>query len=150
MARYPDPGALATDAFLLDWSQMDRVYPSTNSPDPANSTPDEAGQGNRSDDCPDPDFLEMLVDYPARLPVSPSTISLPFSQEEVHPLWRTLQLVVWPISGHVSKQQDFQKKCAKSSWHHGEEVLRDGTRDHKRNYDQAGVFNGRSVHFQFL
>ena len=121
----------------------------------SNST-DEAGQGNRSDDCPsmarttlDPDLLEMLVDYPARLPVSPWTIFLPFSQEEVHPLWRTLQLAVWPILRHVSKQQDFQKKCAKFSWHHREEVLRNGTRDHG-NYDQAGVFNGRSVHFQLL
>ena len=56
---------------------------------------------------------EMKVDHPARLPVSPSTIFLPFSQEDIHPLWRTLQLAVWSISGHFAKHQDFQKKCAK-------------------------------------
>ena len=58
----------------------------------------------------------MLVDYPARLPALPTTIFLPFAPEEVHPLWKTLQLAVWPISGVVSRQLDFQKKCAKLSW----------------------------------
>ena len=63
-----------------------------------------------------PNLMEMLVDYPARLPALPTTIFLPFAPEEVHPLRKTLQLAVWPISGVVSRQLDFQKKCAKLSW----------------------------------
>ena len=43
---------LGNRCVLAGLQPMDRVYPSTNSPDPANATPDEAEQGNRSDDCP--------------------------------------------------------------------------------------------------
>ena len=63
-----------------------------------------------------PNLMEMLVYYSARLPALPATILLPFTTEELHSLWKTLQLAVWPISGVVSRQLDFQRKCAKLSW----------------------------------
>lgn len=156
VARYPDPGAVAVDAFLLDWSQwtvfihppivlIPRILLQMRQDKAMGLLIAPAWKGQPWY----PDLLEMLVDYPAHLPVSPSTVSLPFSPNEVHPLWKTLHLAIWPISGIVSKQQDFQKRCAKLSWHHGEEVHRSGTKDHG-NYGQAGVFNGRSVLFQPL
>ena len=94
VSRYPDPGSLATDAFLLDCSQW-------------------------------------------TVSIHPPMCREPFN------------VSVWPISRYISKQQGFQKKCAKLSWYHGEDVLRNGTRDHG-NYCQAGVFQDRSVHFQLL
>ena len=46
-----------------------------------------------------PMLLEMLVEFPALLPTWKKTIFLPFNKEAVHPLWKTLALAVWPLSG---------------------------------------------------
>lgn len=156
VARYPDPGALATDAFSLVWNNwtvfihppivlIPRILLKMKC-DKATGlliAPNWQGQPWF------PVLLEMLVDYPAQLPVLPSTISLPFAPEKLHPLWKTLQLAVWPISGLVSKQREFQKKCARFSWHPGEDLHKKGMKDHG-NYGRVGVFNGRSVPFQRL
>ena len=98
VSRYPDPGSLATDAFLLDCSQwtvsihppivlIPRMLLQMRQNKATGLMIAPAWQGQHL--CPD--LLEMLVDYPALFPVSPSTIFLPFTQDEVHPMWRTLQ-----------------------------------------------------------
>ncbi len=158
VARYPDPGALATDAFLQDWSRWTVfIHP------PIVLIPrillqmkqDKATGLMIAPNWPGqpwfPDLLEMLVDYPARLPASPSTIFLPFAPDEIHPLWKTLHqdLVVRPISGVVSRQLEFQKKCAKLLWHPGEDLHKKDTRGHG-NYGRVSVLNGKSVRFQPL
>lgn len=52
-----------------------------------------------------PQLLLMLKDSPLRLHREISLLSLPFDPEVVHPLWRSLRLNVWPISGDHTKQQ---------------------------------------------
>jgi hypothetical protein len=156
VAGYPDPGAIATDAFLLDWSRWTTfIHP------PIVLIPHilrqlKQGKATSLLIAPHwpgqpwfPDLMEMLIDNPARLPVNPSTIYLPFAPKEVHPLWRTLHLVVWPISGIAWSQLEFQKKCAKLSWHHGEGLHSNDMQDHG-DPGRVGVFNGRSVHFRPL
>ena len=156
VARYPDPGALATDAFLQDWSRWTVFIhpPIVLIPRILMQMKQDKATGLLI--APHwhaqpwfPNLMEMLVDYPARLPALPATIFLPFAPEEVHPLWKTLQLAVWPISGVVSRQLDFQKKCAKLSWRHGRGLHNKNMKDHGK-YERVGVFNGRSVHFQPL
>ena len=94
-------------------------------------------------------LLEMLVEFPALLPTWKKTIFLPFNQEAVHPLWKTLALAVWPLSGDECKQQAFQEWCATSSWHHGGPVPRNGTKA-LGGSGLAGVVKGTNVHFQHL
>ena len=65
----------------------------------------------------------------------------------VQPLWKTLALTVWPLSG--GKQQAFQKLCAMSSWHHGGALSRNGTKTHG-GPGLAGVLKGTNVLFQRL
>ena len=152
VARYLDPETLATDAFWQDWSRWTVFIhpPIVLIPkilmqmiqDKATGlliAPHWHGQPWFSN------LMEMLVDYPARLPALLAvTIFLPFAPEEVHPLWKTLQLAVWQISGVVSRQLDFQKKCAKLSWRYGGSLHNKDMKDHGK-YGRVGVFNGRVV-----
>ena len=53
VACYLDPGALATNAFLQDWSCWTVfIHPPPNSIDPKNSHAKESRQGNRATNCP--------------------------------------------------------------------------------------------------
>ena len=47
----------------------------------------------------------MLPGTPYPLPKEKSLLSLPFDQEAVHPLWLSLNLTVWPISGQPARRQ---------------------------------------------
>ena len=62
----------------------------------------------------------------------------------VHPLWKTLALIVWPLSGEEWRLKDFQKKCARCSWHRGETVPQRDMQ-YRGRFGLAGVLNGRSV-----
>ena len=156
VVRRPDPSAMAINGFTLDWSQWTSlIYPPIVllnrillkiRQDRATAlviAPAWAGQPWY------PTLLEMLVDFPAKLPRSETTLFLPFDKMAVHPLWKTLALTVWPLSGEECKQQDFQRRCAMSSWLPGERVLQRDTQDLGRS-GLAGVLKGRSVPFQHL
>ena len=112
VSRLPDPSALAVDAFQQDWSQwksfihppvvlLPRILQKVRS-DKATAllvAPDWPGQ---------PWYAQiqlMLTGTPYPLPKEKSLLSLPFDQEAVHPLWRSLNLTVWPISGHPTRRQ---------------------------------------------
>ena len=112
VSRYPDPGAVAVDAFRLDWSQwrssihppvvLLRLVLQKVKDDRATAllvAPHWPGQSWY------PQLLLMLKDSPLRLHREISLLSLPFDPEVVHPLWRSLRLNVWPISGDHTKQQ---------------------------------------------
>ena len=146
-------GALATDAFLQDWSRWTvfihppivlilRILMQMKQDKATGQLIATHWHGQPWF----PNLMEMLVDYPARLPALPATIFLPFATEKVHLLWKTLQLAAWPISGDVSRQLDFQKKCAKLSWHHGGDLHSKDMKD-RGKCGRVGVFNSRSVHF---
>ena len=112
VSRLPDPSASAVDAFRLDWSQwksfihppvvlLPRILQKVRS-DKATAllvAPDWPGQ---------PWYAQiqlMLTGTPYPLPKEKSLLSLPFDQEAVHPLWRSLNLTVWPISGQLTRRQ---------------------------------------------
>ena len=59
-----------------------------------------------------PLLLQLLINIPAILPMSEHTIYLPFNRQARHPLWRTLKLAVWPLSGDAVKQKAFHHRCA--------------------------------------
>ena len=111
VSRLPDPGASAVDAFQQDWSQwkcfihppvvlLPRILQKVRN-DKATAllvAPNWPGQ---------PWYAQiqlMLTDVPYPLPKEKSLLSLPFDQEAIHPLWRSLNLTVWPISGQPIKQ----------------------------------------------
>ena len=88
VTRFPDPGALATDAFLLVWNRWTIfIHP------PIVLIPRILFQMKRDKAtglliAPNwlgqhwfPDLMEMLVEYPARLLTLPSTISLPLHRK---------------------------------------------------------------------
>ena len=152
----PDPGAMVIDAFTLDWSQwtsfihppivlLNRVLLKTRQ-DRATAllmAPAWVGQPWY------PSLLDILVDFPAKLPISQKTLFLPFDQTAVHPLWKTLALTVWPLSGDECKQQEFQRRCAISSLYLGEQVLQKGMQAHGK-LGLTGVMKGTGVPFQQL
>ena len=112
VSRLPDPSAAAVDAFQQDWSQwksfihppvvlLSRILQKVSS-DKATAllvAPDWPGQ---------PWYAQiqlMLTGAPYPLPKEKSLLTLPFDQEAVHPLWRSLNLTVWPISGQRTRRQ---------------------------------------------
>ena len=112
VSRHPDPGALAVDAFRLNWSRwrsfihppvilLHRVLQKVRD-DRATAllvAPDWPGQSWY------PQILLMLTGTPFQLPKEASLLSLPFEPGAVHPLWGSLKLTVWPISGDLTKQR---------------------------------------------
>ena len=126
VSRYPDPGALMTDAFLCNWSQWRSwIYP------PVVLIPrilnkiltDQATvlilAPHWKEQSWFPSLLEMLVDYPRQLPQQPGVIMLPFEPETEHPLQHKLHLTVWPVSGNASIQEDFHQRLRKYCCHRG-------------------------------
>ena len=126
VSRYPDPGALMTDAFLCNWSQWRSwIYP------PVVLIPkilnkiltDQATvlilAPHWKEQSWFPSLLEMLVDYPRQLPQQPGVIMLPFEPETEHPLQHKLHLTVWPVSGNASIQEDFHQRLRKYFCHRG-------------------------------
>ncbi|XP_028402107.1 uncharacterized protein LOC114525097 [Dendronephthya gigantea] len=101
VARYPDPGSMATDAFLQYWGQwtvfiyapivlLPRILQKLRQ-DQATGlviAPTWPGQPWF------PTLLELLVDFPAQLLIAERTIFLPFEQQAIHPMWKNLRLAV--------------------------------------------------------
>ena len=157
VSRYPDPGALAVDAFLLDWNKwtclihppvvlLPRVLRKIKE-DQATAVlliaPNWTGQPWF------PDLIQMPVDRPLLLRQRQSLLFLPFQPTAYHPLWKSLHLTVWPLSGTVTKQQAFQRKLLTSCWPRGERPPRSGTQP-PGGQGYAGVLNGVPVPFQLL
>ena len=155
-SRLPDPGALGVDAFLHNWGQgrhfahppvilFTRVL-SKIQEDRAQVlllAPFWPGQPWF------PLVMQMIVDYPLRLPIQQSLLFLPFDKEAIHPLWRTLQLTVWPLSGNVSDQKAFRQKLLTSCVPPGVKLLRRGIWVHG-GPGQTGVPREVFVPFQHL
>ena len=103
VARYPDPGAPATDAFLQDWSRWTVFIHPPIVLIPRILMQMKQDQATGLLIAPHwhaqpwfPNLMEMLVDYPARLPALPATIFLPFGPEKVRPLWKRVNhMILW-------------------------------------------------------
>ena len=157
VARSPDPESTATDAFLQNWNQWTVFIHS-----PIVLLPKILLKIRRQDQTTGlaiaptwsgqpwyPALLEMLVGFPAPLPVAETTLYLPFNPQVIHPLWKTLHLAVFPLSGLVYKQQAFHQRCEKSCWHGGGQALKRDMKD-PGSCGLAGALNGINVPFQHL
>ena len=132
---------------------MDLSNPSSHSPSALGTEEDQRGSSNCSPpNSPNwtrqpwfPDLIQMLVDCPLLLPKRQSLLFIPFQPTAYHPLWKSLHLTVWPLSGTVTKQQAFQRKLLTSCWPHGDWPPRS-----PGGHGYAGVLNGAPVPFQLL
>ena len=112
VSRLPDTGAPAVDAFRLDWSQwkcflhppvvlLSRILQKVRS-DKATAlmvAPNWPGQ---------PWYAQiqlMLTELPYTLSKERSLLLLPFDPEAFHPLWQSLNMTAWPISGQPITQR---------------------------------------------
>ena len=74
---------------------------------------------------------------------------LPFNSEAIHPLWRSLKLAVWPVSGNAADWVAFPSRSQMSSWHHGEKGPKSVMKAHG-NVGTASACRGINVPFQHL
>lgn len=126
VSRYPDPGAIAVDAFLQDWRKWKSfIHPPVNLLLRVVKKIQDEGASALvvAPNWPNmpwyPQLAQMLVDYPLHLTASRYLLYLPFDLQARHPLWATLNLTVWPVFGDVSRQQVFRQTLSRSSCLHG-------------------------------
>ena len=74
-----------------------------------------------------PMVLQLLYNQPWILPPDKKLLSHPALQEP-HPLWKKLKLMVCPLSGTPSDNLTFLQRSQTSSWHHGDQELKNNTR----------------------
>lgn len=150
----PDPLAVHTDAFTLDWATF-RGY----------AFPPFALIGRCLHQIQSqqvthmvliapvwpaqpwyPLLLDLCIDFPLLLPVQADLLT---QRDRTHPL-NQLQLAGWLLSTEVIKRQRFLNKVEKSSWQHGEKAQLVPTPLHGLN-GVAGVINGLiSIPFHHL
>ena len=156
VSRHPEPGAMEVDAITLQWNRwtsfihapiimLPRILKKIRE-DQATClliAPNLPGQTWY------PLLLEMLVNIPSLLPMTETSLYLPFDRETQHPLWRTMKLAVWPLSGNVVEQEVCHRKFVTSLWPPADKERK---RDMKvlGDFGLAGVSHGINVHFQPL
>ena len=70
-----------------------------------------------------PLMLRLLIDHPFRVPPHKHLLSLPRAPQQVHPLYKKLDLLVLHLSGEQSRTSEYQSKLKSSSKIHGEHQL---------------------------
>ena len=135
VSRYPDPGAIAVDTFLQDWGRWrSLIHPSVTLllRVIAKIRDDKGSALLIAPNWPNqqwyPQLGQMLEDYPLLLPKS-RFLYLPFDPLVHHPLWASLHLTVWPVSGDGLKQQAFRQTSFRSCSHRGKNQRRRGMQD---------------------
>lgn len=149
----PDPEAMATDAFTIDWSGLN-AYANP----PWNIVGRVLAQAKQQ--IADlvliapvwktqtwyPVLLEMCMDFPRIIPESHDLIqpTHPLAMPDVIP-----QLAVWSISGNSTKCRNFRRKLQSSCSHPGGRNPQKRTSRNFRN-GLAGVAQGVSIPFHVL
>ena len=118
----PDPSAVHNDAFTMDWlNLMAYAFP------PFNLIPSVLQKAKKEHATLVlvaplwttkpwwPLLIELIVNYPVYLGNNPKLLQDVSSSGAMHPLFPSLKLAVWRISGNVTKQWEFQKKLSNSS-----------------------------------
>lgn len=134
VSRDPDPGSMAVGAFWQSWGRWKSfIHPSVVL---LSCIIPKVRQGKATTllvapNCPGqpwyPELCQMLIDHPLQLPIKESLLTLPFRPGMSHPLWRSLRLTVWAISGSAIEQQVFHRKLSRFSFHRGLQPPRKGT-----------------------
>ena len=66
-----------------------------------------------------PYLTSMLIDYPLILPRTEKTLILPPRPNHLHPLYKTMKLLMCHLSGDLLKSRDFRMELQKSSTNPG-------------------------------
>ena len=155
----PDPLAIATDAFLLDWGSTEGICKPSMGVDrqsPITSTGANGRPGTSSTSLERSDMVPNTVGYADQLPplLIPQIDNLMVQVHQGggggwHGPQLAPQLAVWHISGDVMKQKHFQKRLRTSCCHPG------GRNPPPRmilclENGQAGVWKGIQIPFHVL
>ena len=117
----PDPNAFHSDAFTLDWSSLTAYAFPPFSLIPAVLHKTKRERATLVLVAPIwtaqpwwPLLIELIVDYPVYLGNNPKLLQDVTEPGVIHPLFPSLKLAVWKISGDATKQWKFQKKLSSS------------------------------------
>ena len=74
-----------------------------------------------------PCLTNMLINCPLMLPSTRTTLTLPWDPQKIHPLQKTLRLLMCHLSGDCLKVKEFQQKLRQSLCKHGGLELKNST-----------------------
>ena len=146
----PDPQALHTDAFTMSWSNI-RAYAF-----PAFNLFHAVLHKTRAETATLtlaplwsaqpwwPLLIGMLIDYPVYLGDDPALLADMSNPGQIHPLFPTLKLAVWRISGDILLQQAFQTRLSTFSQTASRPQPPNRTIAHGLS-GVAGVLNGKVI-----
>ena len=124
---FPDPSAVANDAFSLSWKNKNFCAFPQFSLIGATLAKIRKEQSTGIMTVPwwgtqflFPLMLLLLVNFPIQLPKTKNTLTLPSKEGKGHPLHPKLKLLAVLLSGRQSAIENFHKKLKKLSQTHGE------------------------------
>ena len=89
-----------------------------------------------------PQKLKMLVQHPIMLSQGKTTLTLRSQPAPVHPLYRTLRVMICHLSGQLSLIMAFHMSLVHLSCHHGRLELRDNMSPTSGNGSDSVIKNG--------
>ena len=152
----PDPHAVATDVFSIDWSQMKGyAFPPFNLI-PRTSMKVINDNANIVLVAPVwqtqhwwPLLLQLTVQLPVLLPASPTLLQDPSNPKAIHPMYPRLRLAVWTISNNSAQQQTFRTQLPAFCPRLHVNPPTNHMTVHGQN-GTAGVIEGKLIQFQPL
>ena len=152
----PDPGALAVDAFTIQWSQyLFYAFPPFSMimrtlqkihRDQATGLlvvpfwPTQAWW---------PSLTRMLIQEPLVIPSRKNTLLLPQDPNAVHPLYKQMSLLLCHLSGNIYKAKEFLHQLAMLSCNPGVQVL-EYSKDPTSRNGLNTIVNGNLIQFHHL
>lgn len=152
----PDPGCMAVDAFSLNWhSLMFYAFPpfSVLTQTIQKIEKEEATGVLVVPNWPTqvwyPALMRLLIQHPLLISPDKSNLCLPCYLEEIHPLHKTLQLLVCHVSGEASKRLAFQRRLPTLCSKLGAAVHNNNITPTLKTGDYTVIPQG-VIHFQLL
>ncbi|CAB4027168.1 Hypothetical predicted protein [Paramuricea clavata] len=96
-----------------------------------------------------PYLTDMLIAKPIILPRKPDLLYLPSEPQRIHPLSKTIRLLLCKVSGDYSRVKDFRTQLHVSYYSPGEMVLGNSIQ-HTCDSGNSTVISGRLIPFQQL
>jgi len=129
-----DPGAIAIDAFTLDWHLLKFYALPPFSVIPKVLQKVTQDQATRTVVVPNwptqlwySKLMKLLISEPIFLPAGQKTLNLPSNPAELHALYKKLTLLVCLVSVNILQVQEFQKNLKNSLLDRGEKKLKNNT-----------------------